>query len=221
MYPVPRESRIAVREDEVEFRKAVGAFDRQAIADGKSRWLEKTPRHILHIGKILEWLPNAKIIIITRDGRDVAYSIKQRSGSLDTGVKRWCEENLAGKEYWSNPNVYLIKYEQLISDFEIAITGVLSFLGEEYDDGIKEFYKIPKRWFSKVISKPPIPFGRNHEQYRNWQINQPLFDGRGRWKEMSADELSYVEETAGSLLVELGYANRSDATKEEMGGGNL
>ncbi len=205
IYPIPYESNIAIKKDELTFLKAVNKFDRMSISAGKRRWVEKTPKHILHIDDILKWLPQAKIILIIRDGRDVAYSIKARTGDLESGIKRWHEHNLAAHKHWDNPNVYVIKYEKLISDFEHSITDLTSFLGETYKSGMKEYYKNKKKWYSKVISKPPTAFGKNHGQYRNWQINQPLFDGRGRWKDLSAEELSCIKEVAGSMLTEFGY----------------
>ncbi len=102
-----------------------------------------------------------------------------------------------------------MKYEDLVSDFEATITEVLSFLNEEYDGRMKDYFISKKKWYSTKLSKPATSYGKNHGQYRNWQINQPLFDGRGRYKEMSAEELAFVNEIAGSMLAELGYTQGS------------
>ena len=103
LYAVPYESYIAADYSDFEnFQAALAHFDRLTIAAGKRRWVEKTPRHILYIGKILDWLPSAKIILILRDGRDVAYSFQKRKGSLKYGIGRWCEDNLAGRRYWGH-----------------------------------------------------------------------------------------------------------------------
>lgn len=217
IYAVPYESGVAMGENKSKFQKKLKRFDRMAIAAGKRRWVEKTPKHILHIGKILKWRPSAKIILIIRDGRDVAYSIQKRTGSLENGIRRWCEDNLAGKEYWSDSNVHVIKYEDLVTDFETTIISVLSFLDEEYECGMKSYHNKPKKWYSNVISKPKMAHhGTNHNQYRNWQINQPIFDGRGSWKEMSAEELSFINSISGSMLVEFGYTKTDNSTTEEM-----
>jgi len=40
---------------------------------------------------------------------------------------------------------------------------------------------------------------------RTWQVNQPLFDGRGRWKNLTGDELRYVIAEEEELLEALGY----------------
>lgn len=207
IYAVPYESRVAeIEDDPANFQKSVAGFDKSAVAAGKRRWLEKTPKHIHDIGKILGWLPDARFIIILRDGRDVAYSIKQRTGSLEDGVHRWIDDNNAGKEFWSHPQVHVLKYEELVSDFEKTVSAALEFLGESYDSTVENYHTKKRKWYSNRVRLPENAFGRNnHKEYRNWQINQPLFDGRGKWKNLSDDEQAYVEKTAGPLLKELGY----------------
>jgi hypothetical protein len=50
---------------------------RRLAADaGKPRWGEKTPANIRHIERILQFFPNASLIHIIRDGRDVACSLR-------------------------------------------------------------------------------------------------------------------------------------------------
>ena len=205
IHAIPFESRIAIETNQATFLKTVSEFNRITIAAGKSRWLEKTPKHIRHLGQIFEWLPESKVIIIIRDGRDVAYSFNKRTGNLEAGVKRWIDDNNAGKGFWSHENVHVLKYEQVISDFETTISKALDFLGESYHPGVQDYHQKERRWYSDKVQEPESAFGDNHRQHRNWQINQPLFDGRGRWKNFSEEELSYVNEVAGPLLAELGY----------------
>ena len=207
IYSVPFESGIANGEKSGNFLNALKKFNVSAVAAGKNRVVEKTPKHIQRIGKILEWAPEAKIIVIVRDGRDVAYSIQQRTGSLEEGIQRWIDDNLSAKEFWNHPNVYLVKYEQIIEDFEESLTGILSHIGEAYDTSLQDYHKTKKSLYSRNVSKPETAFGENHRQNRNWQINQPLFDGRGKWKNLSDSELSYVIEAGRPLLEEFGYTD--------------
>jgi hypothetical protein len=211
IYAVPRETNIAIKYKKNRFLRWLKKFDRMAISEGKQRWIEKTPRHIRYIDRILEWCPDARIIIIMRDGRDVACSIQGRTGSLEEGVTEWMETNEIGKQFWNDSNVYVLKYEDMITDFEKTMTGVLRFLGEDYEEGIKNYHKEEKKWYSGIVARPSSTRGDdNHRQHRNWQINQPLFDGRGRWKKMSEQELAYVYEKAGEMLIEFGYLSESD-----------
>ena len=211
IYAIPRETNIALKYDKNKFLRWLKRFDRMAMGEGKHRWIEKTPKHIRYVDRILEWCPDARIIIIVRDGRDVASSIQGRTGSLEEGVREWMETNQIGKQFWNHANVCVLKYEDLITNFEKTMTRVLTFLGEGYEEGIKNYHKVEKKWYSGIIEKPSSTMGDdNHRQHRNWQINQPLFDGRGRWKNMSEEELNYVYQNAGEMLIDFGYITRDD-----------
>jgi len=188
-------------------------FDFLALANGKVRWVEKTPRNIYHIDKLLACSHGAKVVMIIRDGRDVAFSIKKRSGSLEKGIHRWIEDNEAGRKYAEHPDVLVVRYEDLIENFEKFMTQVLSFIGEEYEANCREFHKTKKYFYSRNIAKPHSQKG-HHRQFRNWQINQPLFDGRGQWKQMSPSEIEYVSSSLEPLLIEYGYMPPSQLNRE-------
>lgn len=214
IYAIQHESRIAKHDQPQLFQEALKRFDKLAISAGKHRWIEKTPRHILYLERILKWSPDAKILLIIRDGRDVACSIQARTGSLEVGARRWVEDNLAGKEYWHNSNVLVVKYEDLIGEFELTTRRILNFLNEDYEYEMKNYHKIPRKWYSNKITKPLTSDEIDHKQYRNWQINQPLFDNRGRWRKLSAKELTLVSDIAGELLAELGYTKKDNSVMD-------
>ena len=180
-------------------------FDCWTIAEGKSRWAEKTPKHILRIDYILKHRPDARILLIIRDGRDVACSLKRRHGDLELGIRRWVDENVVGKRYWNHPMVHMLKYESLITDFEPTMKKTLAFVGEEYELGIRDYHKAPKLFYSDKIENPCSEAGCDHDQFRNWQINQPIFDSRGKWKQLTDSERARIEEIGADLLSELGY----------------
>jgi len=198
IFAVPHESRIAAH-CRWRFLTAMRKFNRWAIAHGKTRWVEKTPKHIMHIDNILKHRPNARILLIIRDGRDVAGSLQKRHGSLEVGIRHWVQRNTHGKKYWNHPNVHVVKYESLISDFEATMRRVLSFIGEEYEPGIKEYYKSPTK-----IEKPASE-GKSNQQFQNWKVNQPIFDTRGKWKHFSGADQAMIHKIGGELLAELGY----------------
>jgi hypothetical protein len=41
--------------------------------------------------------------------------------------------------------------------------------------------------------------------YRNWQINQPLFDGRNKWHRLTEEEKQLIKDRAGATLIKYGY----------------
>jgi hypothetical protein len=211
IYAVPQETYLAYSLEtrsaalKENARRKIRGFDRSAIAEKKMRWAEKTPSHIYSIKELFELCPGCKIILIIRDGRDVACSIQDRTSSLEEGINRWVKDNRAGQAFWNHPQVYTLNYEELIENFKPTITDVLGFLGENFEETMLHHHETPKLFYAKQIEKPPNAFGENHVMYRNWQINQPLFDGRGKWKRLSEDEKRLIKTTAGDMLIEYGY----------------
>lgn len=173
---------------------------------GKVRWVEKTPNHILRLKEVLNYFPGAKIFLVLRDGRDVACSIRERNGSLEEGIDTWIECNRAGQAFWKHPNVQIVRYERLVTEMESTVRHAIDFLGEEFEGLILRYYETTQYHLSTRIDKPPNSFGGNLMQYRNWQINQPLFDGRGKWQGLSSEDKNLIKEKAGDMLIEYGYA---------------
>ncbi len=209
--PLARETQVATKPEKA-YRAQLRWFDRCATARRARRWVEKTPLHIRRIGTIFERTPHAKVILMLRDGRDVAASIKERTGSADNGINRWVRDNEGARPFWSHPRVHLVRYEELVTDFHSTMEGVCAFLEVPYDQAMATFHTTPKKYYADTIERPPDSIGdEHHNQLRNWQINQPLFDGRGRWKKLDAEELASVEHLGGALLRELGYEHRTPA----------
>lgn len=183
------------------------AFDQLAIATGKHRWVEKTPRHIRNIDQLLKIHPRARIIVMLRDGRDVATSIFKRTGDLSAGIDRWISDNRAAEQFLDHPRVQRFRYEDIVADFRSALSNILSFTGEEYESQLSHFDQKERHYYSSNISRPPDQTEKNHMQFRNWQINQPLFDGRGQWKSLSAKQQQVVLDAMRIQLSDYGYLN--------------
>jgi hypothetical protein len=176
---------------------------------GCARWVEKTPKHVRRIQTLLEYRPSGKVIVILRDGRDVACSIRDRTGDFESAVERWVTDNRRAEEHLTDTRVKRIKYENVVQDFEGTIKSVCKFLDEKYDESMRLFHKRDRYYYDWRIAKPSSP--ENHERLRNWQVNQPLYDGSSRWRDdMSSREKKAFKEVAGEMLIEYGYANGLD-----------
>lgn len=202
IHPVLHETRMF---ETGEQRSLLWRFELEAWKSGARRLVEKTPRHIVHLRDIFAKRPKAKIVLMVRDGRDVAVSIRNRVGNIGYGIRRWIEENEAGRPWWRDPRVMLVRYEDLVTDLKGVTDALFQFLGEEPCDEVAEFH----RKFTapgEVVAKPPDATAENHLAYREWQVTQPLFDGSRRWKkEMSEEEKIAFRVMGGGLLRELGY----------------
>ncbi|MEO0509787.1 MAG: sulfotransferase [Verrucomicrobiota bacterium] len=186
--------------------KHMARFDQETSDRSLRRWIEKSPRHIHCIPKLLKLRPNAKILLMIRDGRDVACSLQDRYDNLDMGINRWYKDNLAAEPYWDSPGVHIVHYESLIESYQATLEDILSFLELPYDEAVFNYHTEKKYYYANTIERPPDGKGDNHDRYRNWQINQPVYDARGKWERMSDGEKSAFKQVAGEMLIRYSYA---------------
>lgn len=212
--PIPKESALFLKND-CAIQKMMCEWDTGCKMTGKARWAEKTPPHIFQIHRFLALRPKSQIVIILRDGRDVVCSLKPRVGygAFEDRLDRWIYDNMAGLPYWHHSQVTVVKYEDLVSNTKTTLRDLCKFLGEEYSPQLLEYHKVEHRWYSDIIEKPSaIKTHADHLSHRNWQINQPVFDGRMRWiAEMSdAEKRQFKDSPAQQLLEQLGYAENDN-----------
>lgn len=184
------------------------ALQADFAASGRPHLAEKTPRHLLHLDRIRAAAPGARFVILVRDGRDVAASFIKRYGSARPGIERWLADNRVTLAERDAPDVTLLRYEDFLDDPASELERVCRFLGLRYRLDLLDYHKTPRLWFG--VTEVKRSSGRNglsHRQLRSWQINQPLFDGRGKWRELlGPDEKAAFAAGEGRLMLErLGY----------------
>ncbi|MBW1712098.1 MAG: sulfotransferase [Deltaproteobacteria bacterium] len=99
------------------------------------RWCEKSPKNILFFGRILaHFKGDVRLINIVRDGRDVitSYHPTRRREKPWVSPERWIGDVSAGLEFDDHPQVHLVRYEDLILNFESTLRGLCRFLEEEF-----------------------------------------------------------------------------------------
>lgn len=187
-------------------------FHRKMKEFTASRWVEKTPRHVYHIANIFRVFPTAKIILLIRDGRDVACSIKKRYGNFEQGVERWIKDNEAARPFWGESQLYALKLEDLQNDPTSTLQGLTKFLEVPFEKGMLTFHEQKRFFYDKKIGYTEGSSGEvDHSQRRNWQINQPLQKSTSRWQtEMSESEKQLFKQKAQYLLEEFGYVRDSN-----------
>lgn len=209
IYGVPYESRVFTHPSLKQHLTAM-IWNRNSIARQKHRWIEKTPLHVRMIDKIFARYPEARVLFVVRDGRDVAVSMRKRFGDFSKGVRRWVDDNRQGLNWLDDPRVMKLSYEELVKQYAETMPRICHFIGEDFEPGLIDYHETPAYIFSSGVRNPGSGSGKDHKEYRNWQINQKLFDGSGKWvKEMTAAEktLFKADREAQQMLLELGYVS--------------
>ncbi len=116
-----------------------------ALEQGKPRWAEKTPNHLLHLPTIRASYPQAPIVRIVRDPRDSALSMRQLPWASPSALANsylwtaWFSESQPFFE--RDPNTLTLRYEDLVSAPETVLTRLCAFIGETFEPGMLETQK--------------------------------------------------------------------------------
>lgn len=115
------------------------AFRYFARTEGKSRWCEKTPQHLQHLGNISKLFPSAKFIHIIRDGRDCAASLERRFKRLPAhSIFRWKNVVRDGRKQGAElGDKYMeVKYEAVTEDPELWMRRICEFVGLPFHEDV-------------------------------------------------------------------------------------
>ena len=150
--------------------------------DDEKIYVDKFPLNIVYLAEINKIFPNAKYILALRNPRDSVLSCFMQSFTPNDAMSNMLSINDASnlydrtmhlfKIYEKNFNLklHLVKYEDVINNFESTIKGLLKFLEIEWTDNLNEFYKTAEN--KRIISTPSYD-----------QVNKPLYNQSiGRWK---------------------------------------
>lgn len=165
---------------------------------------DKSPRHLLCLTRILRLYPKAKIILIYRDGRDVALSLsKVPWGPADLYVNFAIWLRFYRRQQWAmqQPEIDLccIQYEELVTHPESQLKALSDFLELDYHADMAE------------------GFGNREgvtEREHGWKagafekINPSHI---GQWKSaLTLQQIEHLERWGGRALTSLRYELNND-----------
>lgn len=184
-------------------------MEETARHQGVKRWAECTPDHILYLLRIKQTIPNALVIHIIRDGRDVALSMEKQGWPKQLPWDR-TPRRMAGGVYWEwmtqqgrkdgaqlGSDYVEVRYEDLVAKPREVLAHLSTFVDQELD------YDEIQRVAIGSVSRPNTSF-KDEGAGAN-------FDPVARWKKFySSEQLAAFEELVGATLQELGYSRATE-----------
>ena len=189
---LPREEWVAAMR---EF--CVLAYGRVADAiDPNARVIvERTPHHVLHLPLIAEVFPDAAVLHIVRDGRDVVRSLARQEwgpGGIRDAAAQWRDAITSARAAAPTLPRYLeVRYEELMGDARRGVADVFRWLDlDAGDDVLSEVESAAQLSFNVDPTSPEIGIGK-------W---------RSQW---SSTDVAAFDSVAGDVRRELGYPDQS------------
>jgi len=183
-----------------------------ARKQGKGRWAESTPLHMLYLPTVKKLIPDALIVHIIRDGRDVAVSLnkikwirpffwdRQRSLIVAGIFWKWNVGN--GRKYGREmgPDYLEVHYEDLVNKPQQTLAQLSGFIEQDLDhDRIR----------GEALGSVQSP----NSSFRSDSAQKDL-SPVGRWRKLVAPaELAQLESVLGDLLEQVGYKCESSPKK--------
>jgi hypothetical protein len=115
------------------YRAAIEApFVAYAALHGKPRWADKTPYYVGELDLVKRVFPEARIVNLVRDGRDVALSLLRvpfGPGNVWAAARQWRAAVDAGDAASARygDDVLTIRYEDLVAEPDAVARGVCEF----------------------------------------------------------------------------------------------
>jgi hypothetical protein len=170
--------------------------------------LEKSPRQVLEVEHIHAVFPEAKLIVIYRDGRDVVVSDRfftrdygGQTFSFEQAVRAWRKDMEAQFQYAESHGIHACSYEALLSDGKPVVRDLLAYLGLAADEEL----------LNRLLERSSFRYYTGRDP---GQENRKRFYRKGiagDWKNHFKEEDKRIfKEIAGDLLIQLGYEKDLD-----------
>jgi hypothetical protein len=166
---------------------------------GKRRCGEKTPQHLRHVPAIVEAFPEARILCLIRDGRDVALSLHAMPwgpSTLESAAEMWRGSVLAADTFTRRfPQQFrTVSLEALVTRPKAILAEVMALLGEELE---------PQQLSPEVYSGAVLPRSLEWKGAALAEIDRPRVDARRRAADPAA--VALLERLMVTELARYGY----------------
>lgn len=231
------ESSLFVRHgtDPLYLSKTLADWKSRAAAAAESingtvlRILEKTPSHVCYLRAILNTVPNSRVLMMIRDGREVIASLAHRFSTeyhaakgnksdiqhidasfVRRAIARWVNDNRAGlASTVLDKRVMLVRYEDLVTrGRQTILEKVLPFLSLDLtanpenllDTMLLNERSESARSVEGAVQEDPT---LGHILKRKYQVSKPLYTPPLKWYSLTEESRLLVKRSIAHLLLEM------------------
>ena len=174
-----------------------------AASQGKSRYADKTPGHVVRIRLLADLFPEARFVHIIRDGRNSWVGYRDRGfGPKTVGDAAYNWKGRVGRGRRAGlalgPGPYHeVRYEELLESPSETLQRVCRFLDLSFEENMLHYHERAEKVLAGLAPADRADFEN---------VFRPLTKGVRDWRtEMSQSEQTTFHAIAGDLLAELGY----------------
>ena len=175
-------------------------FRAYAAAHGKPGWADKTPHYVHHVDHLLRVWPRARFVVLVRDGRDVALSLRRMPfgpNNAWAAAQWWARGIRAGERAQrEHPDAVLtVRYEDVAEHPAREVSRICDFLGIAYRDDMLALDQVDR---SRIVPDQAAWFPTIFEGITTGAV--------GRWRrEMGERDQRIFAALAGDELRAFGY----------------
>lgn len=160
--------------------------------------IEKTPKHVHCIPRIVKVLPSSKIVLITRNPLDAIASLYKRLGSIKAATHRWRIDTEATVNAQKYANTILVKYEDLIRSPHHEFGRISEFCGLRW---CASYLDLNSTGYDSISQK-------GNMINRAQQVRGKIKNNIGGWKDILTDsQVHYITRHTSSTASKAGYEN--------------
>lgn len=164
-------------------REALSQMIYFAKFNNRSVLIEKTPKHVHCIRRILKVKPDALILGVVRNPLDNCASLYKRFGSLDLAIRRWNQDNHALFHYRTISSVKIVAYEELTKDPVKVFREIALWAGLKWSDNCLVSSTSAYDSGSSIINQKDA----KNLILRAKQVNSPISSRFGAWKSVFSE----------------------------------
>lgn len=162
--------------------KALEGMEKRAVV------VDKLPLNTVNLPLIWRLFPDAKIVFALRDPRDAVFSAFQQHFQVNTGMAHFLDIGAAAAFYDRIMTIgalmrekaplilHEIRYESIVANFDGEILRLLTFLGLDWDDAVRNYQETAKRRAVRTPSAKQViekPYSTSIGKWRRYRAGMP------------------------------------------------